>query len=164
MLGRIRYDPPGAPLSVARYIYEHSPGLHGRLLHWHGQFWLHDGTHYRLWRTEEIHDVVRLLLEHAVFENKKNEDEPWNPTPAKVNNVVKMMETLVRLEFDTRAPAWVTDDPYGLRPGVADLRERGIRGIALNKSSRPTAYRPSAPRPTNTTTCPTKACWPQPNL
>lgn len=105
--------PPAAPNVVARALLERFDEHGLTLVNWHDT-WLaqHAGSGGRYERAAEdenrhmMQDVVRQALDRAWF-IRDDERQEWNPTNAKIREVVSAVETFTRVPGRLEDPAWL---------------------------------------------------------
>jgi len=107
------YPSPGQPMKVARKIMEGywSPEIGYTLRRWRDQWIRYDGVGWVQLPDERITDWVSHTLEHADYEKQAKggdvERVPWAPSPQKVGNVIKQMETITRLDAEIEEGTWI---------------------------------------------------------
>jgi putative DNA primase/helicase len=103
---------PSAPLDSAKemlrrcYAIETSRTLH----HQQATFYKWAGTHYREAEREEVRSEAYNFLDGA--QRVINDQAvPFNPTRAKVSDVVEALAAAAQLPFGVRPPTWLSDEP-----------------------------------------------------
>jgi putative DNA primase/helicase len=78
--------PPHAPIDVARELAAHLPRP---AKWWRGDFYMWDGTRYRLWRDEAVDNWLYGRTADAYFEGSGDDagPKPWRPNEARITGV-----------------------------------------------------------------------------
>jgi putative DNA primase/helicase len=104
---------PRAPLDSARQLIHTMYSVDGRatLLHQSGAFFIWHGSHYVETSIEEMKASIYQFLESAL---RRSGDQlaPFNPTRAKVANVLEATAAVVQLPGYLRQPAWLDSQPH----------------------------------------------------
>jgi len=130
---------PHDPLPSARKFLRETKST---LIHQEGTFFAYDGSAYRELKISEIRAKLYAFLEKmfrkAVNQlTGKSKVKDFQPTRAKVDNVVDALRAEVELPASTQAPAWLRDDP-GLDPLEMLSVSNGILHIPTRKLLKPT--------------------------
>jgi putative DNA primase/helicase len=151
--------PPSAPMAVARRLvadrFTDADGL-SVIRAWRGGFSAWDG---RCWPERDLATVradAYRYLEHAAY-LKDDELVPWDPTKAKVANLLEALAAVTHLPPTIQPPTWL-DDGEHLDPRALVVTENGILHLPdrrllphdprlFVRHSVPFAYDPAAPVP-----------------
>lgn len=149
---------PSDPMAVARHL------VAARLTHaktvviraWRGGFRAWNGKCWPEIDEASVRAKTYKYLEHASYEGKK-ETEPWQPTRAKVANVIEALKAITHLPPTVQPPAWLAGE--GPDPRDLLVTSNGILHVPTRKLMKhdprlfighavPFAYEPKAPAPT----------------
>lgn len=156
---------PGTPMAVARRLLEEMFTRDGvpTLVFWRGQWLQYTGTHWDTTDELTLRGQLYTVLENACYMDGKGEDldaRPWNPTPARVANVLDPLKSLCNTHVADKldAPAWlqqVYPHPAGeyvpLTNGLLHLPTRKLLAhtpALFTTYCLPFDYQPGAPYPT----------------
>ncbi len=151
---------PGAPLISAREMVrlQHTKGGIRTLHHQNSTFYRWAGTHYAEQTTDEMRAGIYAFLDRAQRPTDKGGLVPFDPTRAKVANVLEATAAATQAPSDLRPPAWLdsTNQPpaaeiIACSNGLLHLPTRRLlphtpRFFTLNALD--FAYSPSAAAPT----------------
>jgi phage/plasmid primase, P4 family, C-terminal domain len=111
---------PNAPMPVALDLLERWPfvryaGSLGvrRTIHWHGEWWDHVGSYYRLSNDKSLENSLWRVLNAATYERPADDEEEgpqirrWEPNKTKVSNVVKALEARCEVGEEVEAGSWL---------------------------------------------------------
>jgi putative DNA primase/helicase len=110
---------PRAPLISARQMLKvcFTDGKQRKLHHQDATFYLWDGLRYHELPSEQMRSCIYDFLDQACRMDGKNK-VPFNPTRAKVAEVMDALAAAVQLPSEVRAPAWLDhqarDPPHEL--------------------------------------------------
>ena len=152
---------PSDPLPSAREFLRETKTV---LVHQEGAFYKYDGSAYRELKISEIRAQLYRFLEKTFRKavnqfSGESKIKDFQPTRAKIDNVVDALRAQVDIPATTQAPAWLRDDP-GLDPFEMVSVANGILHIPSRKLLKPTPnfftlsalpfkYRQRAPKPKN---------------
>lgn len=116
----IKMPPPSQPMSVARHLLDQLYTSDGvpTLVYWRGDWWQYTGTHWAATDELRLRGQLYTLLEHAHYMDGKGDQldaRPWNPTPARLTNILDPLKSLCNehLRDTQEAPVWLQQDyPY----------------------------------------------------
>lgn len=149
---------PAAPMDSALAFIERRHTVAGRrvLCFQGGTFYGWTGTHYAEATREELSAQVWRFL-HSAFKQGKNGVWPFNPTTAKVGDVVTATGAACQMPASTRAPSWLEVGAYPAPQGIVacangllDLSTGQLRASTpafFTLNSLPFAYEPNASEP-----------------
>lgn len=110
----LKMPPPQTPMKVARELLDHLFTRAGipTLVFWRGQWWKYTDTHWKITEELALRGKLYTLLENAHYldgDGDKQEQRAWNPTPARITNVLDPLKSLCNEHLsDTReAPVWL---------------------------------------------------------
>ncbi len=151
---------PSAPLKVAKDIKRRCYG--NRLRWWRNDWWAFNGT--SAWTTYEpelLRRELSLVLDEAVWQKRSADGSTllldWNPTPASVENVTKMLASMALLRAEHDMPCWLDLVDRGEGPWIpclnGVLRVKGRKMFAnegrfFNAFAVPFEYHDDVPEPT----------------
>lgn len=151
---------PNDPLQVARILIETATAEDQALLRrWRGTWMRYTGPAWTEAEDTEVRRWVYTQLEHAKYEkvdpNGTTRLVPWQPTKAKVSNVLDAIESLTHLPQTTDAPSWLdtgapANDTIACANGLLDVRTRRLDEASpryFGTVCVPFDYDPTAPEP-----------------
>src|SRR5262249_29436354 len=115
----------GAPLDIARRFVRDVCSEDGKLAlrYWQGVFYRWSGTHYEeLAFANGEHPEVRGMIYSYLDGARKvggGDQNPFQPKPADVSNVLDCLKSVVGLPIETQPPMWLDDTGSGSRDWVA---------------------------------------------
>jgi len=79
-----------------------------RLVHYAEDFYIHDKTHYEPIEELTVRSDIYKFLDHCKKIGRKQEIQPFNPTPASVSAAMDALKSIVHLpnHANTRPPIW----------------------------------------------------------
>ena len=106
--------PPADPMAVSRTIVGqlYRAGSSDRLLSWRGGFYEWDGRCWQERPDATIRAAAYRFLEHADYvaiTPTASERRPWQPTRAKIANVIEALRAVTHLPDSIEPPAWLGD-------------------------------------------------------
>lgn len=149
--------PAGVPVECAREFVRHGFRQDDALcLHYYSNgFYAFSGTHYKQQDPDAIRAKLYEFLHHALAA-KNGAWVPFNPTPAKVTQILDALKAGIRLDHDGTPPFWLpphqdrATDLIACKNGLLDIKTRTLiphTPLFFNVNSLPFAYDPDAPEP-----------------
>lgn len=136
---------PGKPMEVARHLKLHwnlvrfnGASQVGRSVHWRGDWFDHVGSHYQVTTRRDVEDALWRTLADAEYvaqvprangDGTEPRRKPWNPTTARVKDVMRALETLCSVSHRTEPGSWVTFPTEEWLPAHAD--DTGSQGAPV---------------------------------
>jgi putative DNA primase/helicase len=129
--------PKGAPLAaVKEFLHRHYvEGGCYTLLFYRGNFYTWRGHHYKVRDRRSVRSGLYDFLDEALAVDEKGKIAPFNPTKAKVDQVMDALESEVCLDVEKQAPFWappleaeaMPTSYLAFRNGILDLETRRLR-------------------------------------
>lgn len=156
------YPSPAVPIEVARQLLGEVwpiPGLAKdyTLVLWRGSWMKWRGPHWAEVDESDLYSDVTKRLEPVDFldySTKPPRPRRWNPTKARVLNVMSSMGAVSHVSSEVDSPSWLRDGTdaavVSCRNGLLDLSTRELREHTpayFNTVSVPFGYDPGAPEP-----------------
>ena len=97
--------PADAPLTCARAFADHllRDGNVGRLVYHRGTFYQYTGTHYETIESDDLESKLYEFLDAATTV-RRHQTVPFNPTSAKVGQILKALQSGVHEKLQARSP------------------------------------------------------------
>lgn len=152
--------PAGRPVEQARIFLQHRFSHEGAIcLHFYrGGFYEWDSSSYKEREEKYIRSELYGFLDKAVVPSDKGAMVPFNPTRAKVGEILDALESGVFQIRDHEAPFWLTSEfahiptaeLIACKNGLLDLSDRTLiphTPYFFNVNALPFDYDPDAPEP-----------------